>query len=148
MQNKPNPISLEKGQRRFRRRTTIFSGRVVDTDRSVEVVVLDVSVNGAKLRVPVAFTCNRHVSLEIKRLGKFAARVVWQRDGRLGLQFTEPPEKVAKQLPDTFAVRLGPADEATAEPRETDVEETETTDGIEGLPGAEAAETSRANRHD
>jgi len=132
VQNNPNPISREKDQRRFRRRATLFSGRVIDTDRSVEVVVLDVSVNGAKLRVPEAFTCNRHISLEIERLGRFAARVVWQRDGRLGLQFTEPPEKVAKRLPGSFAARLGPINETAAEPGEANAGEAETTGGIEG----------------
>lgn|GEM_PF-613538 len=132
VQNKPNPISREKDQRRFRRRATLFSGRVIDTDRSVEVVVLDVSVNGAKLRVPEAFTCNRHIGLEIERLGQFAARVVWQRDGRLGLQFTDPPEKVAKRLPDSFAARLGPIDEAATEARAANAGETETTGEAEG----------------
>ncbi len=134
MQNNPNPISREKDQRRFRRRATLFSGRVIDTDRSVEVVVLDVSVNGAKLRVPEAFTCNRYIDLEIGRLGKFPARVVWEREGRLGLQFTEPPEKVAKRLPDSFAARLGPIDGAAANAGEAENENTETvtSNGVEG----------------
>jgi len=108
VQNRPQSFSKAKDQRRFRRRATLFSGTIIDAKRAVDVVVLDVSVNGAKLRVPEAFTCNRYVVLRIERLGQFAARVVWKRDNRLGLQFTEPPEKVAKRLPSSFAARLAP----------------------------------------
>lgn len=93
-------------QRKFRRMPTLFSGTVSDGRRHVEVVVLDVSVNGAKIRVEGAADFGDTIKLNVDRLGDFTAEVMWRRENRLGLRFTATPEDIARRLPEALASRL------------------------------------------
>ncbi|MFQ5786007.1 MAG: PilZ domain-containing protein [Alphaproteobacteria bacterium] len=106
MQTKPTQRPEDVEQRRFKRTRTLFSGTLIDSDRMVEVVVLDISVNGAKIRAPNGYTCKSRVKLKIDRLGLFLADVMWHRENRLGLRFVNAPEKIARKLPDSIAARL------------------------------------------
>lgn len=96
----------ERNRRKFRRATTLFSGSVLCGDRSIDAVVLDVSVNGAKVRLDEALGPEDNVKLRIDRLGEFRARVVWRKDMRIGLKFLEPPDEIARLMPDPFATKI------------------------------------------
>ncbi|MFQ5958307.1 MAG: PilZ domain-containing protein, partial [Alphaproteobacteria bacterium] len=93
-------------KRKFKRMPTLFSGSLIDGDRNADVVVLDVSVNGAKLRVPADFECGPAVKLKIDRLGVFPAEVMWHKGNRLGLKFVDAPEEIARNMPGAFASKL------------------------------------------
>ena len=101
--------SVEKSRRRFKRATTLFSGTIICGDRSVEAVVLDVSVNGAKVRLEETLGEDNNVKLKIDRLGEFRAVVVWRKDMRIGLKFLEPPDEIARLMPEQFASKLSGA---------------------------------------
>ncbi len=98
--------SVESNRRRFKRATTLFSGSVLCGDRSIDVVVLDVSVNGAKVRLDETLGPENNVKLRIDRLGEFRAEVVWRKDMRIGLKFLDPPDEIARLMPGQFATKL------------------------------------------
>lgn len=93
-------------KRKFKRMPTLLSGCLMDGDRNADVVVLDVSVNGAKLRVPADFECSATVNLKIDRFGTFPADVIWREGNRLGLKFVDSPETIAQYIPGKFASKL------------------------------------------
>lgn len=106
MQIKPADRTQKVEKRNFKRTATLFAGLIIDDDRTIQVVVLDLSVNGAKVRVPEFVECGPVVRLNIDRLGEFGARVVWQRENRIGLQFDDSPEQIARRLPESLIARL------------------------------------------
>ncbi len=118
-------------KRKFKRMPTLFSGCLMDGDRNVDVVVLDVSVNGAKLRVPADFECTATVNLKIDRFGTFPADVIWRKGNRLGLKFVEAPETIAQHMPGAFASKLSGKSGAAATRGDADGD---------AVPGEEAAD--------
>ena len=107
--SEPNPETPDNGKdrRRFKRVPTLFSG-AIDTGAgtTVSVAVLDVSVNGAKLRLREPFEPSGPFVLCIDRLGIFHAEAVWRKGNRIGVRFLEAPDDVSEVLPETFAERL------------------------------------------
>lgn len=97
-------------RRKFKRATTLFSGTILCDGRSIAAVVLDVSVNGAKVRLDEALESGTHVKLRIDRLGEFRAEVVWCKQMRVGLKFLDPPDEIARLMPDQFATKLAGGD--------------------------------------
>ncbi len=106
MRNKARIPADGVEKRQFKRMPTLFSGCLIDGAQNADVVVLDVSVNGAKLRVPADFECGPTVNLKIDRLGVFPAEVMWRKGNRLGLKFVDAPEEIARNMPGTFASKL------------------------------------------
>lgn len=86
-------------RRAFWRTPVIWSGYLLINGRRTDCVVLDVSANGAKLRLlgdtvitgPIAM-------LEVPRLGAFSADVAWSRENRIGLCFREGLASAALRL--------------------------------------------------
>jgi len=95
-----------RDRRQFKRMPTLFKGTLSYAGRSAAVVVLDVSMNGAKLRLTDEDAPPDSFILTIDRLGEFQAEVVWRKENRLGVRFHEAPDAVDEALPETFADRL------------------------------------------
>ena len=66
---------------------TQFPGKFRVGDRTVDCVVLNISVSGAKASVAEPVDADSKVRLEIEGVGEFSARVVWQKDTAIGIQF-------------------------------------------------------------
>ena len=106
MGNKAGIETDDVEKRKFMRLHTLFSGSLIDGDRSAHVAVFEVSVNGAKLRLLADFECSDTVDLKIDRFGTFRAEVIWRKGNRLGLKFVDAPETIASILPEAYASKL------------------------------------------
>lgn len=93
-------------RRRHGRAHLLWPARLRCGEAAVECVVLNLSLNGAKLRrlggppaggAPLAGEGER-VGLDLGERGCFPARVVWRREGKVGLQFDQAPSEIARAL--------------------------------------------------
>jgi hypothetical protein len=82
-------------KRRHKRKPVLWSARVETDTGAAACIILDLSLGGAKLRVPPQAKANQAVTLVIDRFGAINAVVAWCRSGEMGLRFTDPPEQVA-----------------------------------------------------
>lgn len=93
-------IRLQGQERRaFWRTPVIWSGSLLIHGRRADCVVLDVSANGAKLRLLGGTVLTGPiVMLEVPRLGAFSANVAWSGENRVGLCFREGLASAALRL--------------------------------------------------
>jgi hypothetical protein len=64
--------------------------RMCTEDLECEVVLCDVSLNGAKIETGEALPTNTEVALFVDGLAPLSGRVRWRRDGHVGLEFDIP----------------------------------------------------------
>ena len=88
-------LATEKGRtyRAHPRYETFCPGEFSIGDRTVDCVVLNISVGGAKIRVGGPIGDASQVRLRIERIGEFAGRLVWRDGTTMGIAFHD-------QLPD------------------------------------------------
>ena len=98
-----NGASL-KDRREHRRKPVLWAARLETESGTVDCAAFDLSLGGAKLRLEGAVPLHHPVQLVLERHGVIAAEAVWQRDGTLGLRFTEPAEFVRAVLGDTLTL--------------------------------------------
>jgi hypothetical protein len=74
------------------RRTEICIDAIVDAGpgRQSSVVVLNVSAHGVMARTVTSFVPGRPVTLTAGALAAVPGRIAWQRDGHVGIAFSEP----------------------------------------------------------
>ncbi|MDH5749800.1 MAG: PilZ domain-containing protein [Rhodospirillales bacterium] len=84
--------------RKFPRRTVLFSGKNYSGVRIFKCRVIDISLGGARVKVDKYFQYDPIVTLRIDRFGDFACEVVWQEDTLLGLAFLDPPAKILNSI--------------------------------------------------
>jgi hypothetical protein len=85
-----------KTERRQHQRThVLFSGTLVSGDQSVRGTVLDLSANGAKIRLDKPLRAPSAVTLRLARLVDFHVELVWSSGDMLGLKFREAPARIA-----------------------------------------------------
>lgn len=92
-------------RRRYRRIRTYLTGVIIDGDLASEVIVLNVSANGARLRLRGSPPKSPRFSLKVKRAGwegTLNATLRWRDGNALGVQFDESPEEVGR----AFGIRL------------------------------------------
>lgn len=87
-------------RRRFRRARMILLGEIAagaETARPAETecVVLDLSLNGARLRCDGALPNRGLVTLRTRRFPPLTAQVVWRAGAEAGLRFLRPPAETA-----------------------------------------------------
>lgn len=88
-----------KDRRAHPRDTVLYGGRVSFGVNEYPCTVLNISAGGAQIRAQgVNVEALTVVTLHIDRFGAFHARVVWQRAGKLGLQFLEDAVIVTKRI--------------------------------------------------
>ncbi len=91
-------------RRRAQRKRVLWSGQVEAADRLLDCAVLDVSLQGARVRMENdAQLPKGPLAIAVSRFGTFQAEVVWTKDQMSGLRFLESIERVAdtigRQLP-------------------------------------------------
>jgi len=91
-------------RRRALRKRVLWSAQVEAADRLIECAVLDVSLQGARVRIEGESPLPKGpLAIAVSRFGTFQAEVVWRQDRTSGLRFLESIERVAdtigRQLP-------------------------------------------------
>lgn len=85
----------ERERRRFTRSTVVWAGRLVHTGGEAECIVLNISINGAKVQTTDVYSGPDEIALEIPRFGRFEGKIVWRKDNAMGIAFNEDPDEVA-----------------------------------------------------
>ncbi len=87
-------------RRRAQRKRVLWSGQVEATDRLINCAVLDVSLQGARVRVEDdnSELPQGPLAIAVSRFGTFQAEVVWVKDRTAGLRFLESVDRVAETI--------------------------------------------------
>lgn len=102
--NKPE-VSDER--RRAPRRPVLWNGKLLVGKHRFDCRILDISLTGARLQIDLPLKRGAEVGLSIPRCEELPAAVSFQRDDRLGLSFTIPPDEVADKVGEAAAHTLG-----------------------------------------
>ncbi len=96
----PTPSSHEQPpeRRSFRRIHTILSCRLTSGERIDDGIVLDLSVNGARVRMAEPSPLGDTVTMHIARLGEFKGQVMWRASNLIGLRFADHPLQVSQLM--------------------------------------------------
>lgn len=84
-----------KDRRRFHRSTVVWAGELVTESSVVDCVVLNISVNGAKVQLSKPYQGSDTVTLKMPRFGDFEGDVVWRSGNSVGVKFRTDPKIVA-----------------------------------------------------
>jgi len=76
-------------RRKHLRTPALWTGSLVCDNRVVDAIVVNVSANGAKVRVSEPFVEPRSLTLRIPHLGYFHGGLAWRRGDTIGLRFRE-----------------------------------------------------------
>ena len=79
--------------RQFDRRKTLLSAKISTGESIDDCLVHDLSIKGAEIQSLASFSANQKVTLDVPRLGPIPARVAWQSEKLMGLQFVEQLEE-------------------------------------------------------
>ena len=82
-------------RRRFTRSTVVWAGRLLHAGGKTDCVVLNISINGAKVQTTEPYAGPDAIALEIPRFGRFEGKIVWRKNNAMGIAFDEDPAKVA-----------------------------------------------------
>ncbi len=84
----------EPGQIKRQTRIDVDSNGILIDSEGVEseVVVIDLSAGGCRLKTDGAPMIGEHVRLRVGRIGEYPAQVRWALGDEAGLQFTGPAE--------------------------------------------------------
>lgn len=86
----------ESDRRDHPRFTVVWTGRIQMQPKPVECVILNISANGAKLRVFSHVDLPADFTVTVDRFGDFPAQLVWS-DGRsAGVQFIGDPKRISE----------------------------------------------------
>ncbi len=86
-------------RRRAQRKRVLWSGQVEALDRLIDCAVLDVSLQGARVRIDDGSQLPQGpLAIAVSRFGTFQAEVVWSKDRMSGLRFLESVERVAETI--------------------------------------------------
>ncbi len=91
-------------KRKSGRRRTLFGGVIYGPDDGVwDCSISDISELGAKVRVATDLPIGTFVDLKINKLNDIRrCKVMWLRDGHVGLEFLVKIDKVKNKMTDFF----------------------------------------------
>jgi PilZ domain len=78
-----------------------------EAEREVTGVIKDISANGARIDVDSSFFEKNNLLLTISDQCIFRCDLVWRRGNKIGLQFSEDPKKVLREL-EKILPKFGP----------------------------------------
>ncbi len=84
--------------RQFQRVRTLLTGVLILDDALVDVMVLDISANGARIRAKEAVPDVSEFKIRVNGVGQFQGVVRWREGNTFGVQFLEEPQEVARNL--------------------------------------------------
>lgn len=86
------------------RTSVLWAGRILSAGRETGCRVLNISAHGAKIRSERPFDSAAEIILSIDRFGDFAAKVIWQDEGYLGVEFQDKPEQIVRAFGEAVPV--------------------------------------------
>ena len=87
------------GERRhFKRTNTFIRARLFSANERYDGVVLDVSVNGVKMRLDAPPALGGPVFLALAGSVHFGGEVAWRQDNLIGITFMQRPEQLAELM--------------------------------------------------
>ena len=100
LQAEVSPAQMPNERRRTIRISVLWSGRLHFEEIDVPCMVLNVSGEGARLRLstPVENVDGEPVRLQIDRLGMLDGHVAWGQNDELAIEFAEDPDRVVEML--------------------------------------------------
>ena len=84
--------------RQFQRVRTLLTGVLMLDDALVDVIVLDISANGARIRVKGEVPDVPEFKIRVNGIGQFQGIVRWREGDTFGVQFLEEPQEVVRNL--------------------------------------------------
>jgi hypothetical protein len=87
-----------RNKRRHERLSVLHSGTLVQGDQIFDCVIKDISATGAQLMTKAPVAAQREFVLDIDHAGLFPSRLVWRSENRVGLQFLQDPDSVARRI--------------------------------------------------
>ena len=73
-------------------------GKASETELGSRAILFNVSRGGAMLRVIDPFAVQNTVELDIDRVGKVAARIIWRGSDALGITFRDTPAVIERRF--------------------------------------------------
>jgi DNA-binding response OmpR family regulator len=87
-------------RRRHRRKPVLWAAELETATQRYDCVVLDVSAQGAKVRVAAPLAPQQAVAVIIERFGRLRGEVVWIGHSLAGIRFTDEIPRLAQPNPD------------------------------------------------
>ncbi len=84
--------------REHQRKGVLVSTNIEFGGRSIVCDITDVSNGGVRAHIARALPRGEAVVVKFDKMGDFSMKVVWVRDGEIGLKFTDDPERVANMM--------------------------------------------------
>jgi hypothetical protein len=69
-----------------------------EEEREVTGTIKDISANGARIDVNGLFFEKNNLLLTVQEMGALRCDLVWRRGNKIGVQFSEDPQRVREQL--------------------------------------------------
>jgi hypothetical protein len=95
MRNGSDDHTGRRERRRYKRTHVLFSGSLVSGKRAIEGLVLDLSLNGARIQFSEPIVTNSAATLRLAGSVDIDVEVAWREDNRLGLRFREMPARIS-----------------------------------------------------
>lgn len=99
----------EDDRRRYRRRPLLWEAVLQCGAHEFDVWVYDISLGGAKVRFDLPLNVDCGVVLDIRNVGAVSGRVVWSKNGQLGIEFFASEKKIIELIgeqADHFGMKL------------------------------------------
>ncbi|MCF8474322.1 MAG: PilZ domain-containing protein [Emcibacter sp.] len=88
----------EEITRRFARQPVLLKAMLDTGQYEFECIAYDLSLNGVKVKLDLPLATKCEVWLMVKDCPHIPARVVWSKDGYIGVEFIVSAKKVAEML--------------------------------------------------
>jgi hypothetical protein len=85
-------------RRQHKRIALLHSASLREGERSVDCVIRDISMSGARIIIERRLAQQRELVLDIAGVGGLNGRLVWQRADEAGIRFIEEPATVKSHI--------------------------------------------------
>lgn len=96
MPNKAQLLQTDSDRRKFKRARFLMSGILISGDHAIQCVILDLSVNGARIKTPQPTEPSSAVKLNLAGSVELNSEVMWRKGNELGIRFTDEPEEIGR----------------------------------------------------
>ncbi len=90
--------ALSAERRAHKRMPLLWAGQLRIGERAFACIVMNLSLGGACLQLDAPVKMHDQGKLVLKRIGALSTEIVWRRQGKIGLRFTEEPAQLAQRL--------------------------------------------------
>jgi len=88
----------EQDRRKFERIAVLWSGSLVCEGQTIDCLIVNISPQGAMVRLENPGRCKKSVVLRSPRFGELAGEINWRKGKELGIRFQDSADSVAKKM--------------------------------------------------